>query len=161
MVSSNSQMTEYEVYCGGIQTLFETYFKLATMTFTWNASLGTGVALTLNSGIKGADSWHFMLIITGFALSALAIVYNIGALKAYNYIVDRLTFITDGLGKLINSNANFENSGEIFANWKKEGSEKQKNQLIKFIRGFFILLTAIWACILIATIFQIYKFVIG
>jgi len=66
---------EYETLTDIVKTCFDAYYKLANMTFAWNASLGAGFGLLLNS-----NNSNKTLVI---GLAAFAAFYNCAALVSY------------------------------------------------------------------------------
>jgi len=75
--------TEYKELNNTGRALYDAYFKLATMTFTWNASLFAGIIFAFSNPEKLET---LILLAIAIVIPLIAIVYNRGALGAFSVI---------------------------------------------------------------------------
>lgn len=72
-------------------SIWTSFFSLASMTFSWNASLGTAYAVLVFQGSKFDDPFKETILVPSYTIllaiiCVLGIFYNIGAKLAYRHM---------------------------------------------------------------------------
>lgn len=72
-------------------SIWSSFFSLASMTFSWNASLGAAFAVLIFNGSKFDDPFEKFIYIPSYTVlllivSVLGVFYNIGAKIAYRHM---------------------------------------------------------------------------
>jgi hypothetical protein len=91
------KLVEYEQLNEAGRTLYTAFYHLATMTFTWNASLGSAVAVS--EYYKSAISSPVAFLL-GLVISVVAIIYNLGALGGFSFIFGCFKLISTSMKDL-------------------------------------------------------------
>jgi len=145
---------EYQQVNEAIRAIWPTYFNLASMTFAWNASMGTAYGVLMFYGTTEPSGTANLFGVRWYAVVALilcvvAIVYNWGAKKAYslmNESISRLATEMLAIGEV----GHFLLPGFLVGFMDKQ--EIKKRKLGAFTHFFFALLMAIWTVIFVLTI---------
>src|SRR6266446_4412911 len=106
MATDDWQKAEYEELHRYGRTVYETFFRLAQMTFIFNGTLGTGFGYILIFKDKFVNTLYF-----GLFISILGIVYKIGTVLAY---YNSHKFLNALLGR-INTLEEGGNRGQLYA----------------------------------------------
>lgn len=156
---------EYVQVNESIRAIWPTFFSLASMTFAWNASMGTGYAILMYYGtnVLNGDESANLFGVPWFAIvcsiiSLVAIVYNWGARKAYALMTDSIDILASELEKFKSVDGLLIPSRLASFVSKKNVS---KRGLGAFTHFFFMLLMLIWLVVLALTLLLLFRDVIS
>lgn len=124
---------EYQNLIDSTKFLFDSFYKLATMTFAWNASLGAAIGFIYSNDTK--FHWYGVAAL----IAAFAMFYNAAALVAYRSALSGAKEMMRKLGKLVAEQNGFDITKELTA------PKKLKNGLVgAMVSGVLIFMIGLW-----------------
>ncbi len=135
---------QYEMFGNSIMHLHDSFYKLASMSFVWNASLGAGVAFTIN------DDYFFIK----YFLIGIGIVYNIGAGVYYKAIVTWIKHLEISYNNMINNTDALQYTKDIILNFNDQ-KRGFLHKLFLDVGMFYFGLAFVWFIISLLVFFCI------
>jgi|SRR6185312_3776142 len=135
------KIVEYQQLNEAGRTLYSAFYHLATMTFTWNASLGSAIGVI---GYYRAGIPDIVVFLLSFVISGIAIIYNLGALGGFHFIFSCFKLISSSMISL-----GLPPYMQIVEKLKfiMAGGLRRGRQLVPLTIAFFIFLVAAWVAV--------------
>ncbi len=123
------------------RNIYEQFFKLATMSFIFNAALLTAMSFVLGNNLSG--EFEGIRPIGVVALSILGVVYNGGALCSYNKAMKAWRLVNEAILQFEIRITDGISTQECFPPYR---NEKQPNVTVERLTNiFFWLWIVVWA----------------